>query len=352
MNNNISARTHDHVFHADEVSATALLLAYATNGWWENPTPWGGGKADITVDESTVTFQYDDDKLSVLRTRDESICEEFRRNHKTQGEIHPYIVFDVGGKYIVESDVLRLDHHQADFNLTQEVDDHEVGVSSFGLVWKHLGGDILRAVCSDEVLRLSVSMAVREEVRQRLVAFVDGVDTGTWPFVGRAFTYSNVITHMNAEDPDNSLESNRAFAKAVLIAYDLIISVIKKAREKSATEELLLSKLEAQPTDDKILVLDKYLAWQPVLPEVDTSEKILFVVYPGSGGTWMVQTVPVKAGSFESRRLLPESWAGLSDERLEEAAGVPDAVFCHKGRFIGGARSADGAVKLAELALQ
>ena len=31
---------------------------------------------------------------------------------------------------------------------------------------------------------------------------------------------------------------------------------------------------------------------------------------------------------------LPEAWAGLQDEELKKATGIPGAIFCHKGRFI------------------
>jgi uncharacterized UPF0160 family protein len=41
----------------------------------------------------------------------------------------------------------------------------------------------------------------------------------------------------------------------------------------------------------------------------------------------------------------------LQDEAFSRAAGIPDGVFCHPGGFIGGARSRESAVRLAELAI-
>ena len=58
-----------------------------------------------------------------------------------------------------------------------------------------------------------------------------------------------------------------------------------------------------------------------------------------------------RTGSFASRMDLPTSWAGLRDEGLAAVTGVPDSVFCHLNLFIAGARSFEGAVRLAELAL-
>ena len=39
------------------------------------------------------------------------------------------------------------------------------------------------------------------------------------------------------------------------------------------------------------------------------------------------------------------------DETLQKVTGVEDAVFCHKGLFLAVAKSKEGAIKLAELAL-
>ena len=66
----------------------------------------------------------------------------------------------------------------------------------------------------------------------------------------------------------------------------------------------------------------------------------------------MTQVVPMAVGTFNPRKPLPESWAGLRDQALAEVTGVPDSVFCHSARFIAGAKSLDSAIKLAELALQ
>ena len=48
---------------------------------------------------------------------------------------------------------------------------------------------------------------------------------------------------------------------------------------------------------------------------------------------------------------LPESWGGKQDEELAQATGVQDARFCHRGLFMITAKSKEGAIKLAELAL-
>jgi uncharacterized UPF0160 family protein len=86
---------------------------------------------------------------------------------------------------------------------------------------------------------------------------------------------------------------------------------------------------------------------------VDEMPEVMFVIYPDSDGEqYQVKTVPVELGSFVARLDLPKNWAGLRDQELALVTGVPDSVFCHLNLFIGGARSLDGAIRMAELALK
>jgi uncharacterized UPF0160 family protein len=55
--------------------------------------------------------------------------------------------------------------------------------------------------------------------------------------------------------------------------------------------------------------------------------------------------------SFESKKYLPQEWAGKKDAELAEISGVPDATFCHNARFMAVAKSKEGAIDLAEKAL-
>jgi uncharacterized UPF0160 family protein len=81
---------------------------------------------------------------------------------------------------------------------------------------------------------------------------------------------------------------------------------------------------------------------------------VIFVIYPEDdegGRRHVIRTVPAEAGSFASRLDLPAAWAGLRDAQLAAASGVPDATFTHSNLFIGVARSFEGALRMAELAL-
>jgi uncharacterized UPF0160 family protein len=92
------------------------------------------------------------------------------------------------------------------------------------------------------------------------------------------------------------------------------------------------------------------MPWTHVV--VNEMPDVMFVIYPDSeGDQYQIKTVPVEAGSFTARMDLPEHWAGLRDAELAAASGVADGVFCHLNLFIGGARSFEGAVQMAGLAL-
>lgn len=68
--------------------------------------------------------------------------------------------------------------------------------------------------------------------------------------------------------------------------------------------------------------------------------------------SWRIQAVGAGAGSFESRKALPEAWRGLRDDALAKATGVPGCVFVHASGFIGGASTKEGVLALAKLALK
>jgi uncharacterized UPF0160 family protein len=80
--------------------------------------------------------------------------------------------------------------------------------------------------------------------------------------------------------------------------------------------------------------------------------KVMFVIsHSIAEQRYMIHTVPVSAESFDARADLPEPWAGLRDAQLAAVTGVPDAGFCHNGRFIAAAKSYEGIRTMARLAL-
>jgi uncharacterized UPF0160 family protein len=62
--------------------------------------------------------------------------------------------------------------------------------------------------------------------------------------------------------------------------------------------------------------------------------------------------MPPEPGSFAQRLPLPEAWAGLRGADLPAASRVPDAVFARARRFVGAARSREGAMAMARRATE
>ena len=84
-----------------------------------------------------------------------------------------------------------------------------------------------------------------------------------------------------------------------------------------------------------------------LIPELEA----LYVVYPRKGGSWGVRAIPKCLIGFESKKPLPQSWGGKGAIELAKLTGVEDAIFCHKGLFICVTETKEGAIKLAEIAL-
>ena len=100
--------------------------------------------------------------------------------------------------------------------------------------------------------------------------------------------------------------------------------------------------------DKKIVIIDGPYPWHDILG--DYPEPI-YAIFPKTD-TWRVECVRKYKYSFENRKSLPESWAGLRDIELAKVTGVADATFCHNGRFLAVAKSKEGALMLARKALE
>jgi len=120
----------------------------------------------------------------------------------------------------------------------------------------------------------------------------------------------------------------------------------------------MTSKASIDPTG-QIIVFEQFLPWKEHLFELETDEKntieankAVYVVYPDeTAGNWRVQAVPVSPESFESRKALPEAWRGLRDEELSKVSGIEGGIFVHASGFIGGNKTKEGALKIAQTAL-
>lgn len=287
------------------------------------------------------------DPLRVLRTRDADLIAEADNG---------VVVADVGG--VFDPAQLRFDHHQRGFD---QVRPNGVKYASCGLVWDFMPGVALQAVGNvignsrlDGLLSEKQMGKVVDKVGQGLVAAVDAVDNGQkakleegQDIVPPTFSLSLMVHQLNPVGQATAHDFDEAFITAVDVCAIALESAIKQAAAEVLSEDRVA---EAVAKGDTVVVFDQYeAAALELVPAL--SEEALYIVFP-SNGTWMVQQVPVKAGSFEGRKPLPEEWAGLRAENGDSIEGLESFVFVHNGRFIGGCRKEEDAVRMARMAVE
>ncbi len=285
---------HNGLFHADDVFAVATLKLV--------------DKAD-----------------EVVRTRDPKLLADCA------------LQVDVGRTY--DPTTGNFDHHQEGGAGERA---NGLRYASFGLIWKQYGAEA------------AGSAEAAQYVDEHFVQFIDADDNGQTPF---SSSLPNVPLPLIAQsigafnptwiEPGEEADFEVAFNEAVDIAIRLLKREIQEAHSFLQAVEHIRQAL--QQSSDELLVLDKFIPWQEYV--TNQAPKVLFAIFPRADGTWALQAARKSLGGFENRRDLPAHWAGNVDAELAAITGVPDAIFCHNGRFLAVAKSRAGVMKLAELAL-
>jgi uncharacterized UPF0160 family protein len=160
---------------------------------------------------------------------------------------------------------------------------------------------------------------------------------------------SQAISWLNPGTGASPAERDAAFGRAVEICSQILEGVFRNAAEHVLAKAAVMS---AESVDGRVLVLQQFVPWQEHIFVRPDQDQLQYVVFPSERGGFMLQQIPVALGSFEGRKPLPAPWAGLRDSELRNVTGVADAVFCHPGRFCGGAESLEGTLAMAKLAVQ
>lgn len=289
--------THNGSFHTDDIFACATL---------------------------SLMLEKAGEEFEVIRTRDAEII--------NGGDY----VFDVGG--IHDESTNRFDHHQ-----TGGAGSRESGIeySSFGLVWKKFGEDL----AGGEKAKMIID--------RHLVAPVDASDNGFDLVESKHEIFPYLIQDffrvMRPTWRETDLDVDQMFLKSVAIAKDILSREIIHAKDSVSADETILSIYE-NTEDKRIIVLDKNYDRKEVLEKL---AETIYIVYPRStDNSWGVEAMRKDFKSFENKKNLPKSWAGLKDDALQKASGVSDAMFCHRALFMAVAKSKEGAIKLAQIALE
>ncbi len=296
--------THSGPFHTDDIFAAATL--------------------SLVLEKKGIAFE-------IIRTRDENIIQT--------GDY----VFDVGGVYDAEQN--KFDHHQAGGSGSRLAKDAEIEYSSFGLIWKKFG------------LELCGNQKVADWIDRKFVAPVDADDNG-FSLVEKKYEVSpffiqNFFSLMRPTWKEPASDYDKNFLRAVDIAKEVLLRSIVHGQDKVEAEDLVTSAYE-NAEDKRIVVLDKYYPGGEIFDDLAEPP---FVIYPKENenkekNDWCIKAVRKDGEEFQNRKDLPKSWSGLRDEELQKVTGVQDAVFCHRALFIAVAKTKEGAITLAQKALE
>ncbi|KQV79305.1 metal-dependent hydrolase [Massilia sp. Root351] len=264
---------------------------------------------------------------------------------------------DVGGIWDPASG--RFDHHQKGFNATRQTG---VPYASAGLVWREYGTRCVSALAAAHTGQQLADDKAREmayAIDADIVQYLDLSDVGAAKNAPGGYGLSAVVSGFNP----NWLDEERLgygeaadayrleqFRKAMALLTDVMINAVKyRVGALLAVEQVRQGEILE---DGQILLLqNSALPWTQVVRK--EMPKVLFVIsHSPAEQRYMLHTVPVSPESFKARADLPESWAGLRDAELAAVTGVPDAGFCHNGRFIAAVKSYEGARAMAKQALQ
>lgn len=326
--------THDGAFHCDDCLAVACLIQLP---------------------------QYKDS--TICRTRDKDTLAKAE------------IVVDVGGEYDPER--LRLDHHQKGF---EEFFDQSwkkaTKMSSAGMVWKHLGKDIIKEITqlSNEDDITAVWKALYEQLFESVDAIDNGINAvpaGSDPLYIVRTDLTSRIARFNLEWTDPTVDYICAdrFIAAVKCASQEFLEILRGTADlwlpaRTIVKEALEQRFQVHPMG-RVIELKQQCPWELHLHELEEEMKlidrsnenskrmaensILFVIHKGYGGDWRVRAVRESTKSFGNRMDICPKLKGLRDEELQKEA--PGVNFIHNAGFLAGCKTREAALNLIEMTL-
>ncbi len=254
------------------------------------------------------------------------------------------VAWDVGALY--DPAAGRFDHHQRGAPVRED----GLPYSAAGLVWRRHGEAAVAAMLEPSGAG-GLAGAVASEIDREVVRRIDEIDNGVGE-PGDALGLASMVEDCNPpwDSPavgDRAAE-DAAFGRAADLAEGFLRPRVEAVRARLAADAVVLA-AHARSADPRVLELGCKLPWEG--PVFAHGLPVLYAVYPVPNGNWMVDAMPPEPGSFAQRLPLPEAWAGLRGADLAAASGVTDAVFVHSRRFVGAARSREGALAMARAAI-
>jgi uncharacterized UPF0160 family protein len=283
-------------------------------------------------------------------------CEIVRTRDAATIEAADFAI-DVGGVW--DPAAGRFDHHQKGFSGARA---SGVPYASAGLVWREYGArcvGALAAAHTGQQLADSEAREIAYGIDADIVQYLDLSDVGAAKNAPGGYGLSAVVSGFNPNWLDEQRLGYGAAADAYRLeqfrrAMELLTDILVNSVKYRVAAMLAVAQVRQGEVleDGKVLFLkNSALPWTQVVRK--EMPKVLFVIsHSVAEQRYVLHTVPVSPESFKARADLPASWAGLRDAELAAVTGVPDAGFCHNGRFIAAVKSYEGARTMARLALQ
>ncbi len=318
MRSHLNLYTHDGLFHADDVFASALLSLMA-------------------------------DDVHIIRGSDLEIPEDTDK----------WIIFDIGGG--------ELDHHTPENKENNGVHPGTgIPYASCGLIWKKYYREILEAQnCPERYTEIVFS-----RLDTSLIQGIDAEDNGYDPvgaeleripnlqadlrneiaYASRtSFTISQVIKDFNP--PWNSdIDPYDAFLDAVSFAKDVLLNRLDSIISSLDGRDYILRAIDYSA--NHLMILDEFAPWEGVLYSQRNNPKaqdIWYVISPALRGGWNIQCALVNSNDRSVfRHPLPEEWYGLRYEELQKISGIKTAIFCHPSGFLAGTETMEDALAMAQ----
>ncbi|GBE58582.1 metal binding protein, putative [Babesia ovata] len=274
------------------------------------------------------------------------------------------VVVDVGGVYDPQKG--RFDHHQGSFDEYFDENHRVTRLSSAGLVYKHFAKRVFREVyhVTDEENLNDMYLSIYDN----LIQSIDAVDTGVAIAEGRLRYEVNTslpsrVGRLNPTWVEPDADVNERFQQAMkvtleefdffvrnyidvhLVAKQKFVQVYQQ-RFQTHTSGLVVETPRGMP-------FFRFLYQLEDKEGTPTDERVAFYVnYESATGQWRSSCISERGQQFTCRRPFPERLAGLTNQELEKASGIPGLTFIHRGRFTCGGLTKEAVLKLITLTLQ
>lgn len=312
--------THSGAFHGDEVTACAILKQLF--------------------------------EINIIRTRDNEIIET--------GDI----VIDVGKVYDPKN--CKFDHHQ----YTKETgvrysDKYDIPMSSVGMVYREYGYMIIKKHIPEQYIETLDIDALVDIFYKSFILELDANDNGYNAVDGvpnyNQYTHlSSTINKFNIMDIYNEKEQYDAFMRAVeyaSITLDVHIdSLINKSiaikKDEITIKNAMKNRYNIYDSGEIIVVDCDCPNWLYCIRDYENKNPykndeliVKYIIYP-DGENYRTRAIP-SSKQFENRSTL----MGIDDIIKKDELLKEEIIFIHSAGFIGGAKTKDGAIKMAKVSL-